>query len=112
MAVYVWLFSLMPIFLTLIQNLIWNNTKLGEHRFTSSMKPGRMSFIAITNMIGIALTFGLFIPFAQIRSMKYRVESMTLLPSGSLDDFFADAQAQASATGEGAADLLDLDLSL
>jgi uncharacterized membrane protein YjgN (DUF898 family) len=112
LAGYLWLFLLFPIFLTLIQNLIWNKTRLGEHQFKSEMRMGRMIFIALTNLLGILLTLGLFTPFAQVRSMKYRIESMTLLPASSLDSFIADKQAQASATGEGMADLLDFDLSL
>jgi uncharacterized membrane protein YjgN (DUF898 family) len=112
LVLYVWLFSLFPVFLTLIQNLVWNNTRLGEHRFESRMRIGKMAFIALTNLIGIVITLGLFIPFAQIRAMKYRIESMSLLPADSLDDFIADTQEKASATGEGMADLLDFDLSL
>lgn len=111
-ALYLWMFSLLPIFLVLIQNLIWNGTALGTHRFESRMKAGRMIFIAITNLIGIIVTLGLFIPFAQVRTLKYRIESMSLLAAGNLDEFVADTQAQASATGEGMADLLDFDLSL
>ncbi len=111
-AMYLWLFLFFPIFLTMIQNLIWNNTGLAGHRFKSEMKWTRMTFIAVTNIIGIILTCGLFMPFAQIRSMKYRIESMALMPDDSLDNFIADAQANASATGEGVADLLDFDMSL
>jgi uncharacterized membrane protein YjgN (DUF898 family) len=111
-AIYAWLFMLFPIFLTLIQNLIWNNTMLGSHQFTSAMKVGRMVFIAFTNIIGIVLTLGLFTPFAQVRAMKYRLESMTLIPNGSLDEFIAAQQENASATGEGMADVFDFDLSL
>lgn len=111
-AIYLWTFLCFPIFLTMIQNLIWNNTRLARHQFMSEMKWTRMTFIAVTNIIGIMLTLGLFIPFAQIRSMKYRIESMSLLPGDSLDNFIADAQQNASATGEGMADLLDFDLSL
>jgi uncharacterized membrane protein YjgN (DUF898 family) len=71
-----------------------------------------MTFIVITNIIGIFLTLGLFTPFAQIRSMKYRIESMSLLPHDNLDNFIADTQAHTTATGEGMADLLGFDLSL
>jgi uncharacterized membrane protein YjgN (DUF898 family) len=111
-VLYAWMFSLLPTFLALIQNLIWNSTALGTHHFESRMKPGKMVFIAVTNLIGIIVTLGLFIPFAQIRALKYRIESISLLAAGSLDEFVADTQAQASATGEGMADLLDFDLSL
>lgn len=111
-AMYIWMFLVFPIFATLIQNLIWNNTRLGLHGFQSEMKWTRVSFIAVTNILAIICTMGLYLPFAQIRYMKYRVESMTLHPEGSLDDFVAATQAQAGATGEGVADLLDFDLSL
>jgi len=111
-ALYIWMFVLFPIFVTLLQNLIWNNTQLGAHRFTCEMKWPRMVFITLTNILGVICTLGLFMPFAVIRMLKYRVESMTLLPAGSLEEFVADTQAQASATGEGMADLLDFDLSL
>lgn len=109
---YGWMLLIFPIFLTMIQNLIWNSTRLAAHQFKSEMKWSKMTFIVITNIIGILLTLGLFTPFAKIRSMKYRIESMSLLPHGSLDNFIADTQAHTSATGEGMADLLDFDLSL
>lgn len=109
---YAWMLSLFPIFLALVQNLIWNNTTIGTHRFESHMKPGKMVFIAFTNLIGIVGTVGLFIPFAHVRALKYRIESMSLICGDSLDEFVAGAQPDASATGEGMADLLDFDLSL
>jgi uncharacterized membrane protein YjgN (DUF898 family) len=111
-ALYLWLFMLAPIFLTMIQKLIWNNTRLGEHQFKTDIKWTKMAFIMITNVIGIVLTLGLFTPFAQIRAMRYRVESMSMLTAESLDNFVADTQANVEATGEGMADMLDFDLSL
>lgn len=111
-ALFVLMFLIFPIFATLIQNLIWNNTQLEKHRFLSDMKWTRVCFITVTNIIGIICTLGLFLPFAQIRLIKYRVESMSLLPDGSLENFIAASQSQVSATGEGVSDLLDFDLSL
>jgi uncharacterized membrane protein YjgN (DUF898 family) len=111
-ALYVWLFLLFPIFNTMIQNLIWNHTQLGPHRFSCEMKWPRVVFIALTNILGVVCTLGLFTPFAQIRMLRYRISSMTLLPESALDEFVAATQADASATGEGVADLLDFDLSL
>lgn len=111
-ALYVWTFLIVPLFMTMIQNLIWNNTKLGDHQFASKLKWSRMTFIMITNLIGIAVTLGLFTPFAQIRAMKYRLESMSLTANSSLDEFLADAEPTGSVVGEGMSDLLDFDLSL
>jgi uncharacterized membrane protein YjgN (DUF898 family) len=111
-ALYLWLFAVYPIFLTLLQNLIWNHTKLGAHKIASHLHWGRMSFIMLTNVLGIICTLGLFIPFAQVRVLRYRMECMSLLAAGSLDHFIADNKEQVSAMGEGMADLLDFDLSL
>lgn len=99
-------------FMTMLQNLIWNNTMLEDHGFRSEMKWTRVVFIAVTNLIGIALTLGLFTPFAKIRMLKYRIESMTLVPAGSLEHFMADRQPETSATGEAMTDLLDFDFAL
>jgi uncharacterized membrane protein YjgN (DUF898 family) len=112
LALYFWMFAVYPIFLTLLQNLIWNQTKLGEHQFSSHLKWGRMTSIMLTNILGIVCTLGLFIPFAQVRALRYRIENLSLQVNGSLDHFIADTQEQVNATGEGMADLLDLDLSL
>lgn len=111
-AFYVWAMLLYPVFNAMLQNLVWNHTAIGPHRFESRVAPARVAFIALTNLLAILCTLGLYMPFATIRMMKYRLESVALLVDGSLDDFVADAQARASATGEGVADLLDLDLSL
>jgi uncharacterized membrane protein YjgN (DUF898 family) len=111
-AFYVWAMLTFPVFNAMLQNLVWNHTGIGPHRFESRVAPGRVAFIALTNLLAILCTLGLYLPFAKMRMMKYRLESVALLVDGSLDDFFADAQPRADATGEGVADLLDFDLSL
>jgi uncharacterized membrane protein YjgN (DUF898 family) len=109
---YACLFALYPVFTAMIENLVWNHTRLDEHRFICDMSAKRVAWISFTNLLGIVFTLGLFIPFAKIRMIRYRIESMAIIPEGSLDAFLSDAQASASATGEGMADLLDFDLSL
>jgi uncharacterized membrane protein YjgN (DUF898 family) len=47
-----------------------------------------------------------------VRSLRYRLESIALLPDGSLDDVLAAPQDDIGATGEGAADFFDFDLSM
>lgn len=112
LALYGWIFLVVPLFSALMQNLVWNHTSIGPHRFECRVSVSRVLFIAVTNLLGIVCTLGLYTPYAKIRMMKYRIESMALLAAGSLEDFVADAQAQAGATGEGMADLLDIDLAL
>lgn len=109
---YAWTFLTLPLFFTLLQNLVWNHTRLGQHTFSSRMHWGRVLFIALTNLIGVACTMGLYTPFAQLRMARYRIESMQLLPAGALDEFIAASEPDGSATGEGVADLVNFDLSL
>ena len=109
---YLFMLLVLPVFMTMIQNLIWNHTSLGEHRFKSELQWGRMAFITITNLLAIICTLGLFIPFAKVRMLRYRLESTSMIVAGSLDEFVAETDANVSATGEGVTDLLDFDLSL
>jgi len=111
-VIYLWTFIVMPLFLTLIQNLIWNHTSLAGHRFESTLTWGRSTFIMLTNLLGIVVTLGLFMPFAHVRWLKYRLEATALLPNGSLDDFVAGSEQRIGAVGEGMMDVLDFDLSL
>lgn len=101
-----------PYVMAKLQNLVWNHTQLGPHRFDSRVASGRLFFIIVTNLIGIVLTLGLYQPFAAIRLARYRLESVSVLAAGPLDDFVAGQQQQISATGEGAADVFDIDIAL
>lgn len=101
-----------PYLMAKLQNLVWNHTQIGPHRFDSRVASGRLFFIVITNLIGIVLTLGLYQPFAAIRLARYRLESVSLLAAGPLDEFVAGQQQEVSATGEGAADVFDIDIAL
>lgn len=109
---YLWFALLIPVFMNMIQNLVWNHTSLGEHRFSSDMEWGKVALLSVTNVLGILCTLGLFTPFAIVRWTRYHLESISLLPAGSLDEFAAGADDAVGATGVGATDMLDFDLSI
>ncbi len=109
---YAWIFLVYPLFMNMLQNLIWNHTSLEQHRFQSDMKWGRVIFITLSNYLAIICTLGLFIPFAKVRAMRYRLESTVLLAQGSLDEFVAASTLPVGAVGEGLSDVMDFDLSL
>lgn len=109
---YLWLYLLFNIFGTQIQNLIWNRTRLGGHQFRCDLKPATTAWLTVTNLAGVLLTLGLYLPFAQIRMLRYKIEAITFIPAGSLDGFIETTQGIVSAAGEGAYDMLDFDLSL
>lgn len=101
-----------PYFNSRIQNLIWNKTKLSEYHFNSDLQARKLLFIYITNVLGVMLTLGLYKPFASVRLLKYRLEHLSLDVEGDIQTFVASQEADMSATGEGAADIFDIDISL
>jgi len=95
-----------------LPNLIWNGTGLGEHTFYSRLEIKPYVWIFFTNMLGIIFTLGLFVPFAQIRMMRYKIENMGLVAQGDLAEFCAGQSQDTNATGEETAEMFDLDISL
>ena len=110
---YVAYFLLFAAFVVLIQNRIWNHTIVGEVSFRSNARVLPMAGIYLVNIILLIVTLGLFTPFAVIRSLKYRLESVTAVTVHGMDQFLSGAAAEdVAATGEGAADLFDFDIGL
>ncbi len=116
MAVYALLIVagllIVPFFVARLQNLIWNNTSLGAHRFASTLSARGLAWIILTNFIGIILTLGLFKPFADVRLARYRLAHMALLPGDDLEAFLAGEQQKDGATGTETAEIFDVDISL
>lgn len=99
------------LFMVYIQNLVWNDTRLGAHQFSCNLSARRVLWIGATNFLGILLTFGLYKPFATVRMLRYKLESMSLVAEGGLSAFVAGQQQQAGASGEEAAEMFDVDIS-
>ena len=95
-----------------IQNLAWNNTQLGPHRFMSSVGARRLAWITATNLIGVIFTLGFYKPFAVVRLTEYLLGESTAIVSGSLNEFVAGEQQAVSAVGEEAAEMFDFDLAV
>jgi uncharacterized membrane protein YjgN (DUF898 family) len=106
------LFAIGPILGAMLQNVIWNRTQLEQHQFVSKLSIGKAAWVAVSNVIGVICTLGLFLPFAQVRAAKLKLEALTLQPASDLESFAAAQQQQAAATGEGMADLMDFDIGL
>jgi uncharacterized membrane protein YjgN (DUF898 family) len=101
---------LVPYFMSRIQNLIWNNTQLGEHHFRSTITARGLAWIIFSNFFLVIITLGLFKPFADIRLARYRIEHMAMLPAGNIDEFIAGEQQQVGATGTETAEIFDVDI--
>jgi len=97
---------------TAFENLVWNHTQLDQHRFDSRLRAGRMFWLYATNVLGIGVTLGLFVPWARVRLARYRAESLSLVPGGPLVSASISGGLDAAATGAEISDAMDLDFGL
>jgi uncharacterized membrane protein YjgN (DUF898 family) len=104
--------SIGPTFRALITNLIWNNTRLGEHRIECNLSPLILIWISVSNFVMVALTLGLFMPWASVRLVRYEIESMRVVPASDLQEFAAAEAESLGAVGEETATVFDFDISL
>jgi len=101
-----------PAFQALVTNLIWSNTRLGEHRIECNMSPWVLIWISVSNLVLVVLTLGFFIPWAMVRLARYRLECLRLLPASDLQEFVAAEPEKVGAVGEEAAAVFDFDIAL
>jgi len=93
-------------------NYIWNNTTVGEHSFECTLTVKKMTWIYFTNMLLIMFSIGLLVPWARIRILRYRIENLTLVASGSLDQVVQQEQQYVNAMGEEIGEVFDVDIGL
>jgi uncharacterized membrane protein YjgN (DUF898 family) len=104
--------SIGPLFHALVTNLVWNNTRLGEHRLECNMSALGLMWISLSNLVLVVVTLGLYIPWAMVRMTRFQLEAVRLVPHGNLQDF-VDADAdKVGAVGLEAASAFDFDISL
>jgi uncharacterized membrane protein YjgN (DUF898 family) len=104
--------SVGPTFHALITNLIWNNTRVGEHRIECRIAPLNLIWITVSNFFLVCITLGIYIPWAMVRLAKYQLECIRLLPASDLQEFEAAEPENIGAVGEEAATAFDFDISL
>lgn len=101
-----------PAFHALMTNLIWNNTRLGEHRIECNMAPLRLIWITASNFVLVVLTLGIFIPWAMVRQARFQAESVRLVPASDLQEFVAAEPESIGAIGSEASTAFDFDIAL
>jgi uncharacterized membrane protein YjgN (DUF898 family) len=101
-----------PALHALATNLIWSNTRVGEHRIECNMSPLELVWIIVSNFVLVVLTMGIFLPWAAVRVAKFQLESVRLLPASDLQEFEAAEPEAIGAVGEEAATAFDFDISL
>lgn len=112
---YVLLILIMLVVMTYINtrltNYLFNNLKLNYMRFSSRIGYGRLMWIYISNTVLIFMTLGLFIPWAKVRAVRYKLSCMEVYAID-LDSYIAAETEQIRAVGEEFSDFLDVDVGL
>jgi uncharacterized membrane protein YjgN (DUF898 family) len=95
-------------------NILFNNSRLAiaGHSFSSNLEVMPLFAIYLTNLIAIVLSVGFLIPWAMIRTARYRADNLMLIHTGDLTEFIGGQEEEISALGEEAGEFLDLDLGL
>ena len=93
-------------------NLVWNHTRLGPLRFKSTLQMKDLLSLYVTNAIGIVVSLGLLIPWAVIRTWKYRADNTRVFQDGPLAQFQGGDSSNVAAIGAETLDIFDLDISI
>ncbi|MCP4970302.1 MAG: DUF898 domain-containing protein [Arcobacter sp.] len=106
-------FFIASYYITKTREYIFSNTSLdNEITFKSTINFFKLSFITITNVLVIMLTFGLAIPWSKVRLTRYMLENTKIDTQGDLDRFFNQQNSKHSALGEEIADSFNIDVSI
>lgn len=95
-----------------ITNKVWNNINLGPVFFHCSLGTFDLVKLYLTNALGIIASAGFLIPWAVIRTLKYRIEHTQIFSIGELTDFKGSQKINVKATGAELMEFFDMDLSL
>jgi len=93
-------------------NISWNHIGIGSLYFKSTLRTGDLVKLYITNALGIIVSLGMLIPWAVIRTLRYRAEQMRVLYTGPLTQFRGSEKRKVAAAGAEAIDIFDLDIAL
>jgi uncharacterized membrane protein YjgN (DUF898 family) len=69
-------------------------------------------WLVLTNTLATAFTFGFFAPWAQVRTMRYKVQHLALQSSGDLNIFVADEKKEVEAFSAEMGGFLDFDFGI
>jgi len=100
------------VFQALLTNLIWTSTRLGDHRIECHLSPLGLMWLNVSNFVLVVITLGLFTPWAAVRSARFHLEAVTLVPATDLQEFVAAEPESIGAVGEEAVSVFDFDISL
>lgn len=93
-------------------NLLWNGSHGVGLRFASTLKARAMIRLYIGNLLAVVATAGLLIPWAVIRTLRYRLENFTVTAHGGTSFLANPALERVGAAGQEFGDIFNMDLGL
>lgn len=90
----------------------WNNTAIGGHRFEARMRARDLMGLQVVNVLLLLVTLGLAWPWVAVRTARFQLSALRLLPAGDLDTFVGESQPEPGALSEAASDFLDFDIGV
>lgn len=93
-------------------NLVYNNIRLGPIHFESTLRAMDLVKLYVTNAIGIVASLGMLIPWAVVRTWKYRADHTRVWLAGDLTGFRGSERDRVGATGAEALDYFDVDIAI
>jgi len=107
--IYLWVFAFINARKT---NLVLNSISIGSHGLNSELKVGYMMYLYFTNTLAITLSLGLLVPWAKVRTARYRASCTQLLANGDVNNIVAGERKAQSALGEEMGEMFDLDIGM
>jgi uncharacterized membrane protein YjgN (DUF898 family) len=93
-------------------NLLWKGTIGPGMRFESSLAATRLAGLYLGNVFAVACSAGLLIPWAVIRTLRYRLENLTVIIDEDMEHQANPALTPVGAAGQELGDIFNLDLGL
>jgi uncharacterized membrane protein YjgN (DUF898 family) len=104
---------LMPYTTSRLQNLVWANTRSRRIRFDSQLRWAPLVGLTVRNWLFIALTLGLYWPFAKVNTARLRLEAMDVSVQGDVNAWLGRAQGvDKGILGDAAGDFFGIDMGL
>ncbi|MEX1167380.1 MAG: DUF898 family protein, partial [Hydrogenophaga sp.] len=96
-----------------MQNLVWSHTQSQYLRLNSQLRMAPLLRVSLVNWLLILVTLGLYWPFAKVRLARLKLEAMSVVVEGDVDDWVAQAsQDPQGALGDAAGDFFGIDMGL
>jgi uncharacterized membrane protein YjgN (DUF898 family) len=93
-------------------NLLWNGTYGPGLRFESDLRAWKLIGIYFSNVLAAVFSAGLLIPWAVVRTLKYRLSCLAVIVEQETVHEADPAYARVGATGEELGDFFNLDLGI